>query len=311
MSACGTTPGELGPHATALPAYLLGTYQSGTRVEDSVSVDGEEVAVRFETGNRYRYRSGGAWSTIAYPVSVTAQAVTFDDGPLRDERLSLAEVSPNCRIITLGGEPLYRPDAVAGCPMGASAALTADDCGLTGRWHRTTRTGQYPDVLEMALTVEVQADHFFKSSVSSLRCTAGQCRYDEEQPRVGTWSLREGQLVGPDVAGFTHEVKPGCEASAPAPVGEIARLVFERPEPAPVAHEAPAPRAYGRCEAQAQCTGQCSDFGVCTAPCRYDVQCGSPGDGMIAVCRGQKCMASCAAGNPCPGGMVCSDGLCL
>lgn len=287
-----------------VPQWLIGTYSRGTRVEDSVTVESEDRALRFESGSQYAYRSGRTWSVATYDVKLSGDSVLFVNGPLRGKQLPLSAISANCRILELDGEALFRADSVAACPM--PKALTADSCQTAGTWRKTMRTGSLAaGLFEVAITVNVEADGFFTRTQSSTTCTAGLCRFDESAPVVGVL----GSKRTTELQGFEHVPLPGCRV-APEPLVAVATPGVLIPVSLPVAKEAPvAPKAYGACASSSECTGLC-DSGQCTAACKYDVQCGSPGDGMIASCMGQRCRATCATGNACPGGTECTDGLC-
>ncbi len=304
---CGDAVDQTGEKPDTLPQWLLGTYSRGTRIEDSVTIESEDRAVRFEPGNKYAVRSGRTWNTATYDVSVTSSGLLFVDGPLKGKQLSYSSVSPNCRIIELDGEELFRGDVVAACPSRSAKALTASACDLAGTWRKTMRSGSLDGALfEVAVTVQVDSDRFFRRTQSSTSCAGGLCRHDETAPVVGTFdlSLKSG------LEGFEHERAPGCELP-------VVPQVEVLPGPAlrePVEVEIPAvtiePKLYGACSSSEQCLGVC-DRGQCTSVCKYDVQCATPGEGMIASCLGQRCVATCSTGNACPGGTACVDGLCL
>ena len=302
---CGNDFSQVTPDAEQVPQWLLGTYSRGTRVEDSVTVESEDRALRFDTGNKYAYRSGSTWSVATYDVKVSGDGVVFVNGPLRGKQLALSAISANCRILELDGQVLFRGDTVAGCPM--AKALTASTCETAGTWRKTMRTGSLSSGLfEVAITVKVEADGFFSRTQSSTTCNAGLCRYDETAPVVGVL----GSKRSTDLEGFEHLPLPGCVV-APEPIVPVATTGLLIPHVALPVTQAPVePKAYGACASDAECTGVC-DQGQCTAVCKYDVQCGSPGDGMIASCKAQRCRATCATGNACPNGTVCADGLCL
>jgi hypothetical protein len=301
---CGNDFQQHTPDAEQVPQWLLGTYSRGTRVEDSVTIESEDRALRFEAGNKYAYRSGSAWSVATYDVKVSGESVLFLNGPLRGKQLPLSAVSPNCRILELDGEALFRGDTVAGCPL--AKALSATTCETAGTWRKTVRTGTLSSGLfEVAVTVKVEADGFFSRTQSSTTCNAGVCRFDETAPVVGVL----GSKRSTDLQGFEHQPLPGCVV-APEPVVAVLVPAFLPNVSLPPVHvAAPEPKAYGACSSDEECTGVC-DQGQCTAECKYDVQCGSPGDGMIASCMGTRCRATCATGNACPAGTACADGLC-
>jgi hypothetical protein len=294
-----------------VPSYLLGTYTRGTRVENSLSVDAEDRAVRFQSDGRYGYRSAKSWDAATYRLEVTEHSVRFVDGPLRGKQLSLSSVSPNCRIVKLDGDDLFRADEVSECPMSRRSALTASDCQVIGTWTRNTRQGSLSsELLEVAMSVQVQADRFFIRTESVTRCAGGDCRTDEQLPQVGTVT----NLGDLGLDGFVHVPPAEClPMMLPKPAVEPQRLlnpVSFGPKDPPAAPSAPT--LYGRCTADDQCSGGvCGAAGVCTSLCKYDVQCQSPGDGMVASCRAERCMATCATGNACPSGTACRDGLCL
>jgi hypothetical protein len=301
---------EAKPSPGELPSYLLGTYERGARVENSMSVDSEDRAVRFEAGNRYYYRTARIWDLNAYDVSVTDNAVRFETGPLMGKQLALSSVSPNCRIVLFDGDRLFRGDEVAECPMSARSALSASSCQWVGSWRKTTRSGPLGELLEVALSVELQPDHFFVSSTSTVSCHTGDCRFDAPLPQVGTWSDGDGTVVGPDLSGLEHlPVKECASLLTSTSLGVVPILQGLPAAPPPGAP--PAAVDYGRCTSDQQCIGMCGQTGACTALCKYDVECVTPGEGIIAICQANRCMASCAAGNACPGGTVCRDGLCL
>ncbi len=312
---CGPVDVQQSSQAAKLPAYLVGTYSRGTRVENNVSVDAEDRAIRFTEDGRYFYRQNRSWSAVDYRVEVTDLSVIFVEGPLKGQMLALASVSPNCRIVKVDGDTLYRDDEVQGCAMSRQSALSARDCEIVGTWTQSTRTGDLTDLREVTTTVRVEADHFFVRSRSTTRCTGRDCRYDEARPEVGVWA--DARTLG--LAGFVHAPPAECSSMTPrrdlTPLtlteGRVALSEVEVPQVEVAPEPGVEPTAYGRCASDAQCHGSCGPAGVCTSDCKFDVDCASPGGGMIASCMGNRCVATCSSGNRCPSGTVCSDGRCL
>jgi hypothetical protein len=77
------SPDEPKAEAGKLPSYLLGVYERGSRVENSLALASENIAVEFVGEHQYRYRFGNAWSTVLHELAVTENSVRFETGPLR------------------------------------------------------------------------------------------------------------------------------------------------------------------------------------------------------------------------------------
>jgi len=314
VAACGPRDEQKPPAGAKLPSYLVGTYARGTRVVNSVSVPAEDRAIRFTDEGRYFYRQGESWSAVDYRLEVTDLSVKFVEGPLKGQMMALSSVSPNCRIVMVDGDSLFRDEEVAGCPMSRRSALSARDCEVVGTWRQNVRSGELGGTLVEASTiVRVEADRFFVRSRATTRCSAGACRYDEAAPEVGTWS--DVRALGLD--GFEHVAPAEClplmprvePAAPPVAIELVTGLTVTTDEyVAPVVVE---PTQYGRCTSAAECNGACSEARVCTSFCTYDAECPSPGDGMIASCIANGCVAKCSSGNACPSGTACRDGRCL
>lgn len=253
-SACGVEP-VVKPAPKQLPSHLIGTYARGHRVINSIAVDSDERSLRFESGNRYSVNGGAA-----YALEVTEHSVRFVDGPLEGKQLALGSVSPNCRIIKVDGDDLFRDGPVAQCPGMAGNALTAAQCAYVGTWSAISRSGALAELDERAVTVEVDADRFFRRVESRTKCTAGECRYDEELPQVGTWAFVQGRMMGPDLA--TMRFTPSAECAPmlpkPAPVLEAEVVLLMPVVNAPVSQEPQVPAAV--CKADVDCgVGSCVD----------------------------------------------------
>lgn len=210
-SSSSTGGGSSGSGSTgdnAWKAALVGSYESGTRVENNIAFSSEDVGLDLRADGTYRLKTGKNWSSAGGSWSVSSTTLSFSGGSSSGKSVPLSKISEGCRIIEYEGTKLFRSDVVANCPK-KPAALTTSECRFVGTWSRSSGTSVSTDE-----SVTLEKDRFFTHESGRTTCTSygntTKCLRNSVRPVVGTWKLVGSTLQGPpDVKGWTFEAGEG------------------------------------------------------------------------------------------------------
>jgi hypothetical protein len=184
------------------PAWLVGTYAYGGKIENNIAFTSEDRAIEF-SATTYRHKMGKDWTSGSGTWKVEGGRIILTGGYLNGRTFDLAtEMSPNCRVLTLDTLSLARADVVKGCPF-ANPPLSADERCLAGTYTKSASSGSSSVSSSDSATVVLDPDRFSSRTTtsSSSRCYGTTCKslYNSSAPVVGTWSLVNGELTGAGV----------------------------------------------------------------------------------------------------------------
>lgn len=196
----------------------MGTYETGTRVENNIPFSSEDVGLEFKADGTYRLKTGTTWSSAGGSWAMTSSAITFTGGSADGKRIPLADVSEGCRVLEYSGRTVVRDDIVTSCPK-KPASLSPAECRFVGTWSRSTSGSVSTDE-----SVTLEKDRFFRHESGRTWCTTygttTKCLRNASRPAVGTWKLVSGKLTGaPDVTGWAFEAGEGNCGAPPGGAG--------------------------------------------------------------------------------------------
>ena len=203
---------------SAWKTALVGSYESGTRVENNIAFSSEDVGLDLRADGTYRLKTGKNWSSAGGAWSVSSTALSFSGGSSAGKSVPLSNISEGCRVLEYEGKKLFRSDLVAACPK-KPAALSTSECRYVGTWSRSSGTSVSTDD-----SVTLEKDRFFSHESGRTTCTSygntTKCLRNSSRPVVGTWKLVGSTLQGPpDVKGWRFEAGEGNCGAPPSGAG--------------------------------------------------------------------------------------------
>lgn len=200
----GADVGSMSPPSPT-PQWLVGSYSNGSDISNNTAQVAGDREIVFELGPMgatYRWKTGRTFYNTTGAWRVESNVIVLDGGPLGGARIN---VTPNCRILVVNGDTVWRGSRVSGCPW-MPPPPTAEECTLVGQWRWSTQSGS-PGGSVMSSegrSLNLDEDRFalYSTSRSTSRCVSNRCSTQAYYPRPtpGTWSLAAGVLMGVPVS---------------------------------------------------------------------------------------------------------------
>lgn len=198
---CKPVDGGGGTPTPTIPAWLIGSYYRTGKQENNIYFTSDDRSLGFSANGTYRQQIGNAAETTG-KFSVANNTVTFLDGALGGQALSLGNIDSTCRVLGGFGSPLWRHSEVNGCPTATRVAPA--DCANVGTFKKVTHSGDIGSSgsgseSDYTETVTLSRDKFYTINQDrySTTCFQFNCKSlsNRIQTLVGQWSPATGAFT--------------------------------------------------------------------------------------------------------------------